>query len=573
MAFTQFPIPTRDLSDLLDEQINQAVSNVAAAAADAIRAQVAADADRASVAAASVAGAATDITALKDTVTTVAAPVLRRSTDAEYRVHEAMDMVGGLHLPGLGGKSVQEHIATTQRRLNELARAATGGGSSAAPARVYDAVHDIGCDPNGMESVSDKLNAFTTAIIAGPPTGPVTIFFPRGRYRANTRIVPRTGLNWIGVGPQSIIMPAGTDAAFHNLTSQVYINGCIFANLAVDGQLQTLTAGGNYNVGAKAFYIQGFRDCLFTDLYLYDTGATALGIDFADRSIIQRVRVQRGGRLAQVGDLGGSGIGIGTGWLSEEPLIIADCLAEECRNYGIFLERQHGSVASHTIVHHNIVRRNQYGIGGCGTSRTIYDGNQISDNLSHGLTLHRGTNSASQADDGAIVTNNQIYRNGGAGVDFDPTWRSQGAVEGFQAHGNRIDGNAGPGYRIQGPTLTSGNRRRGISIAHDTIIGNGGHGIEVAGGLLHDFDVDGARIFDNIGSAIHLAAEAEITGGSIRNVKARDHRGALATQTGSITGGAKLTDFDIAENHGVGCAPINLTGAQTRVTFGRNPGM
>ena len=56
-------------------------------------------------------------------VKTVSAPALRRSTEAQSRVHDLIDLSGGLHLTGLGGKSVQEHITTTQRRLKELARA------------------------------------------------------------------------------------------------------------------------------------------------------------------------------------------------------------------------------------------------------------------------------------------------------------------------------------------------------------------------------------------------------------------------------------------------------------------
>ncbi|MDO5528685.1 MAG: hypothetical protein Q4F71_04705 [Paracoccus sp. (in: a-proteobacteria)] len=227
---------------------------------------------------------------VEERLRTVPAPALRNSTDAQMRVHDLFGMAGGLHLTGLGGKPVQEHLLSIQRCIKELARAIAGGGNggNAAPAWLFDAFHDIGCNPNWMESVSDRLNAFTAAILAEPPVGPVTIFFPRGRDLAATRIRPRTGINWIGVGLQSIIMPAGTDAAFHNLISHQYIRHCVFANLAIDGQLQTLTARGNYNVGTKAFYIPAFRDCLFTDPYVTDTGATSLSIDLSDRSIVQR---------------------------------------------------------------------------------------------------------------------------------------------------------------------------------------------------------------------------------------------------------------------------------------------
>ena len=120
--------------------------------------------DKAEAAQMAVAGADADraaVSRLNAAVSEVATPALRRSTDAQYRVYDLIDMVGGLHLTGLGGRSVQERVNATDDRVRELARSVAGVASIGPPRpiRAWDAVADIGLDPTGVESISSKLQA------------------------------------------------------------------------------------------------------------------------------------------------------------------------------------------------------------------------------------------------------------------------------------------------------------------------------------------------------------------------------------------------------------------------------
>ncbi|KGJ03255.1 right-handed parallel beta-helix repeat-containing protein [Paracoccus sphaerophysae] len=496
-------------------------------------------------------------------VSEVAAPALRRSTDAQSRVHELMDLGGGLHLPGLRGLSVQEHVQRLYARVAEAAQVLPYQ-------TVINAVSDLGCDPNGNEPCQGIINAAINKLTA-TSSGPATIFYPRGYYRLTERILPKSNVSHIGAGrDQAIFLPTGIRAAFERKPSRGdYLENCIFSHFGVDGSNQVLN-GGEYSVGSKALFIQGFRNCLFSDLHLYDTGATALGIDFADRSIIQRVLVERGGRLAAIGNPGASGIGIGTGWLLSEPLIIADCMTIDCRNYGTFVERQNAGAdyfnAQHVIVHGLISKGNNHGFGEAGCDGTILTASQLTDNLSSGVVQHHGTfSSAPRPGPRFMLRGCDVSRNGGAGFEFDGT--KNFGPRGYSSDGNRIEGNRGPGHWIRGG---AGGTVDDFSFRGDDVIGNGGHCIHVESGTITNLDILDERLLRNTGSGVRL--DAAIRGGRISGATIRDLQ-TTPTQTGSISGAGALTDFDIDGVQGVGCAPINLIGAQIRVTFGRNPGI
>lgn len=511
----------------------------------------------------SIAADRSKIMRLDAAVADVQAPALRRSTDAQSRVHELMDLGGGLHLPGLRGLSVQEHVQRLYQRIAESAQ-------TLPYQTVVNAVSDLGCDPTGVDPCQGIINAAINNLSAST-SGPATIFYPRGTYKLTERIVPKSRVSHIGAGrDQTIFLPFGIRAAFTRSGSPTdYLENCVFAHFTVDGANQVLN-GGKYDVGTKGAFFQGFRLCLFTDLRFVDTGATSLGIDFADRSIIQRVLCERGGRLAAPGDPGASGIGIGTGWLQSEPLIIADCISLDCRNYGVFVERQRDAGvqydARHNVFANLICRGNGHAFGEAGCAGSIVTGGQFTDSVKSGVALHRGT-LANGPHPGVrtLIRDSVIERNGGAGIEFDGTQTF--GPRGYSSDGNRIEGNAGPGHWIRGG---SAGVVDDFAIRGDEIIGNADHGIHVESGSFTNFDIVGPRLLRNTGSGIRL--DAAIRGGRIHGATIRDLQ-AVPTQTGSITGAGALTDFDIDGVQGVGCAPISLTGAQTRVTFGRNPGV
>ena len=491
----------------------------------------------------------------------VTAPALRRSTDAQHRVHDVVDMMGGLHLPGLAGKSVQDHVRALHEKLSDHAKLI-------AYSTVIDAVRDLGCDPHGRTACDALINAALLKLSAAT-TGPATIFFPRGNYRLANEIVPQTGVSMVGESRDAVtFLPFARKAAFQRV-GQVYLERAMFVNFGIDGANQPATGG--YSVGIKGMFFQGFRLCVFHHLRVMNTGATGLGIDFADASLITENIVDNCGRLAVFGDYGASGIGIGTGRMQDEPLIISDNMCRDNTNYGIFLERQGADEvlfdARHNVIADNISARNGYGIGECGCDGTIISGNQVTDNTSAGVVLHRGTVAASHAGQMTQITGNHIARNGGDGVKFDVS-ANLPAPRGYSSDGNRIEANGGAGHHY---ASANASWTDDLAIRGDEIIGNGGPGIAWDSGTLSNADIIAPRIINNTGPAIRI--DAGVRGGRIWGATMRDIR-QTPTQTTSITGAGNLTDFDVAECQYVGPAsPMSLTGTQTRVTTGRNQGL
>ena len=201
-----------------------------------------------------------------------------------------------------------------------------------------------------------------------------------------------------------------------------------------------------------------------------------------------------------------------------------------------------------------------------------------------------------------LIANCQLYNNGEYGVALDrgtlggsPTSNVPHPGEYTKIIGNQIFGNALDGIHLIAPgpaerrgIQTSGNNihrngRHGISISRnvtseitgmqfsgDYIAQNAGDGIRVNAGAYAGLVIKGASLVDNAGAGIRL--DGSIRGGRIfgNEIYNTASGGAL---TASITGTGALTSVDIAENHGMGVSPIALTGAQTGVTFGRNPGI
>lgn len=487
------------------------------------------------------------------------APLHSQFVDSAGRRGFGIDLAGGIQGAGLGGLSVQDHIQRLYNRHREvLDRLPT--------AERVNIVADLGCDPTGQEDCSAILNAAYVQLAASG-SGPKVLYAPEGSYRLNAAIVPRSGVSLIGAGMFLTTFRAyGIRAHFDYRVAGTYLENCVFADFGIDGINQVLNAGA-YDVQTKGAFFQGFRRCVFTRLYIRNTGATSLGVDFADGSMITDNIIVGGGRLAQYGDPGGSGIGIGTGWQQREPLIISGNICIDCRNYGIFLERQRGDEvqyeALNNVVAGNICIGNGHGFGECGCDGTIITSNQFTHSLHAGVAFHRGT-LANGPHPGrrALLHSNIIMFNGGAGVEWDG--RATFGPRGYSSRGNRIEANSGPGHWLRGGTGGV------VDDFHmdDEIIGNGGAGIFFESGSFTNVDIAG-RLLRNAGDAIRL--DAAIRGGSI-SARLRDLR-PEPTQTGSITGAGLLTDLMIDGCQGVGCAPADLTNPGNAIAWGFNPGV
>lgn len=166
----------------------------------------------------------------------------------------------------------------------------------------------------------------------------------------------------------------------------VPITGCTYSNFTVDASETAAVFDCNedgsvknpdhYPYYAKAFYYQFVKDCVFRDLILRDTIATALGIDYLDRVQIENIYCHNCGRGYVEGATGSAGIGIGTGGWDNENFYIHNCTCVESGQFGIFIENQlylgwgpkHGCLLPKGCIISNCItrngRKNGFGIRG-----------------------------------------------------------------------------------------------------------------------------------------------------------------------------------------------------------------
>ena len=194
------------------------------------------------------------------------------------------------------------------------------------------------------------------------------------------------------------------------------LTGCTFMNFTVDAY----ATGNVNNVCGKAFFFQYVRDCVFRDLRLMGTTATAMGIDFIDRVIIDNVTCIDCGRTFTGTQAGTSGIGIGTAGWENENFIITNCVCEGCGQYGIFIENQgifydgnvpyaKGSIISNCIVRNGINK----GIGIRGGQNVTVIGCESYENASHGIFIDNNCKNVK-------VLSCSGANNGGSGIFVTP---------------------------------------------------------------------------------------------------------------------------------------------------------
>ena len=187
----------------------------------------------------------------------------------------------------------------------------------------------------------------------------------------------------------------------------VPITGCTYSNFTVDASETyaifecnedgSVKNSDDYPYYAKAFYYQFLKDCVFRDLILRDTIATALGIDYLDRVQIENVHCYNCGRGYVKGATGSAGIGIGTGGWDNENFYIHNCTCVESGQFGIFIENQlylgwgpkHGSTLARGCIISNCIARNgrNKGIGIRGGRDVIVTGCEAYENDSDGFYI------------------------------------------------------------------------------------------------------------------------------------------------------------------------------------------
>ncbi|MFI6262814.1 right-handed parallel beta-helix repeat-containing protein [Micromonospora sp. NPDC051006] len=373
-----------------------------------------------------------------------------------------------------------------------------------AGAPLYCDARDFGLQGDGVTNDQPALSALVDRLGDGyAADGRARIIYcPPGIYSIrDAGTIWRSGVSLIGAGPHAtrfLLSNAGnradpTPLAYwttvqHGADRDRHIAECTFADFEIDG---SGVAMAEYSYLAKGLGLQYVVRGMFRNLYIHHTGATGLGCDFLQDSLIEGCVVVGCGRLDNGEEIGGAGIGIGIGgWGEIERLTIANCTTVANGTNGIFLELQkdywpqprgYRIIGCHS-------QANRFGISDWGADGLIVSGCTLTGNLEAGFDVS-ANGTAGIAGRGGMLTDCVIDRNVHDGV-------SMGNTPGpYTVRGNRISGNGAHGYH-----------------EHDL-----GHGYQ---GAASDVVIDSNEIWDNGLDGIRIdrpMSDAIVVNNRIRN--------------------------------------------------------
>lgn len=487
------------------------------------------------------------------------APAILRLTDAEKAAYASVDEYGDFYLPGMT-ESIQRMLRKNKTDVDRLRKRGM----------ILDA-RDCGLN---VKTGEDSQRALQRGYDWLSGNGGGKLYTPPGYFKLAKPVNPRSGVALLGAGVGvTNFLPFGYLAAFTYQGADTYIENIQFTDFTIDGENQQLHPVNGYIPDIKGIYLQYYRNTIFDRIKIQNTGATGLGVDMPDNVSIMRVVTENCGRLGQVGSLGASGIGLGTGYLASEPIYIGQTVNKGNKNYGIFFEPQRGvGVARDTIAIGNVCEYNHAGMADCGIDGLIAIGNNLRFN-EYGFKGSPGTNGAGNPGNRGILKDNHINGNTKHGIYL---YTDKGlAIEGeYNYSGNRIADNELDGIHVEYAHTSA--KLLNSKFADNDIYRNGRHGLNFVSGNLVNVDIMDNRLWNNgrteVGDAIAGAADmvkCGITGNKIRDTQD------TATQRYPVNLSGALTDTDISFNHCVGNAQntLNLTGTQTRVTTINNPGI
>ncbi|MEX5433226.1 glycosyl hydrolase family 28-related protein, partial [Klebsiella michiganensis] len=317
----------------------------------------------------------------------VPGPFLNTLSAADKAAYGYIDELGGLNLPGIP-TSVNNMLNSLSRRVQQQA-----------DSRFLTSIKDYGWDPSSQEDARQVIQRAIRDMARNTYGG--VIYLPPGIYRLSSFLTPAPNVSIIGAGTgKTILMPYGSYSALQFTTSPTNpvpeLTDFVYSDFEVDCQDQVLPDEG-YLPRTKGLYFNFYRRGHLHRLRVRNSGATGIGIDFARDSAITECVVENFGRLAPSGNdnpAGASGLGLGAGGTQSEPLYVAGNFCRNGKNFGIFLEKQHGTNApyssEHTIVTGNTCTGNNAGLGDCGVDGMIATNNNFSEN-NYGVIISPGT--------------------------------------------------------------------------------------------------------------------------------------------------------------------------------------
>jgi len=253
--------------------------------------------------------------------------------------------------------------------------------------------------------------------IAACAGSPCIIQLLSGTFNITGSIGPLfSKITFRGMGPGKTIIKSSnmTLPTFNDTTTgttAVPLTDIAFQDMEIDRDADTHDG----NISRKCIFVTHIRRFRVTNIYGHGSGATCIGTDFLDGAIITHNRITNSGSSGTA--TGNSGIGIGTGDYTSEPVIIANNIVEGSGLAGVLLETQAtGAVltSNNQIVANNVLTgASKYGVYSRGVSNVTIENNVITLNGVNGVLVadYSGGVAAN-----VLVKGNLINNNSGPGV-------------------------------------------------------------------------------------------------------------------------------------------------------------
>lgn len=427
------------------------------------------------------------------------------------------------------------------------------------------------------KGLDDQVD-INTAIDALSAAGGGIVSLEPGTYSISDQIYLRSNV-WLrgsGMHQTKLIAAVGwtTGAVVSALepTPEDPLVNCHLTDLEISGEHMPTTP---YQIGRKGTEGNNMQLCSFRNLYIHDTPASGLGIDNLDRVWIDHCYIKNAGTPhPPATDQGSNGIGIGTGGMTHESVIVTNCTTEGTDNSGYLLEDLESVVDDQKMY---IFANN--------TSINDFTGFSIS------------------GCDNAIVANNSIYNptnNGIRCIDFVTHYVNNAIIEGnsiigADSYGILLESNC-TNFVVEGNTVQDGTvegilvrGRKGV-IKNNIVNGNGKHGIFLGGGpsgpAITDVLIEG-NIVSNNSKVTANSDGIRLDGGnvsfsdiSIVNNRCFDDQGVKTQRYGVILSGGtghsniKVKDNNLRGNKTGGFLKSNFTmAAVANLSVRDNPGV
>jgi hypothetical protein len=485
--------------------------------------------------------------------------------------------------PTATGGTNTTQIATTAFVTAAVPIAASATVSGLVKQREFN-VRDFGAKGDGS---TDDTTSIQSALAAANTAGGGTVNLPAGTYVISSALTLFSHIRLSGVGHSSVITtPVMTGTGINLLsgqgTSVSPLTDIEICDLKLDGS--NVTPPSYNSSQGKGMYMSYLKRLKIHGVNVYNTWASGIGTDFLVDSVIDRCIVENCGRGWTTGQVGGSGIGIGTGVFATESFVVSNCIAKGIGNNGILVEDQFQTVRSKGMVIANCLAYNcgRVGIQVSGTSGCVIAGCQVFANAAGGISVGRGLGvvATSYNAQDVKITGCSAYSNTGHGIAVvDAKTTPDGTMQRISLANNDVYANLGAavyGIYVQDA--------QNVQITSNRVYGNGSHGLNisssVAGSPVNNLVISGNIIYNN-GITTPSARGVRVAPGGTGSCsdilvfqnRIYDDQG-TPTQTAAIVLAGTITNLHIAYNDVAGSlSGLSNTATSTSIYVTNNIGI